>query len=47
MKKVLLAHYYQGIKAKLGLTIDHDDDNNLAFDFLDKKKKNHMDYTQL
>ncbi|HRH91373.1 MAG TPA: YdiU family protein [Agitococcus sp.] len=45
-EKVLLAHYYQGIKAKLGLTTDHDDDNNLAFDFLDILMKNHMDYTR-
>ncbi len=43
---VLVDYYYQGMKAKLGLTTDETDDNDLAFKLLDILMKNNMDYTR-
>jgi uncharacterized protein YdiU (UPF0061 family) len=42
----LLDTYYRGIKAKLGLVEDNEQDNALAFDLLDILMKNNMDYTR-
>ena len=42
----LLDTYYKGIKAKLGLIENNEQDNALAFDLLDILMKNNMDYTR-
>lgn len=42
----LLDTYYKGIKAKLGLMENNEQDNALAFDLLDILMKNNMDYTR-
>ena len=42
----LVNFYYQGMKAKLGLSGEHDGDNQLAFNLLDILMKNHMDYSR-
>lgn len=42
----LLDTYYKGIKAKLGLIEDNEQDNALAFDLLDILMKNNMNYTR-
>lgn len=45
-ENTLVDYYYQGMKAKLGLTIAHEDDNQLAFTLLDILMKNGMDYSR-
>lgn len=45
-EQTLVDYYYAGMKAKLGLSGNHDGDNQLAFGLLDILMKNNMDYSR-